>query len=449
MCETSSLLSAVHTYPCQSVTPRVSHSPLVSPHILTRQSSYSTSTTMKTSVLILAWLATLGQDSSAWVAPSISSTSRKTAAFRHSTSSWMVSNLEDSTPEFTSSSTRRQWLTGMVTAAGCLPLLQHVDVASAADIVTTTAVCDPAVSVWQRKGRFVYILGTAHVSAVSAELAGQLVRDIHPNAVFVELDPKRVSGDGILANRMTEDGKEITSKIIVPQIQVIDGPPPMMAALGSMATAGDIPAAATTVAPPPNPSQPNPIMRAATAAVGNSIKSMYKKLDSSGLKSGEEFVVTMQEGQRMGSDIILGDRDVEVTLQRVTEALSKTDIKALMNPGSDLEQSMKELAPPSMAMNGGGDLNDPQFRDEFSSFVEVMKSRENVRKIMVQLQTTAPALYQALVGERDAYMAAGLNGLNSYEAIVAVMGIAHVDGVEQNLKLNGWKAVSLNCAIKR
>jgi pheromone shutdown protein TraB len=338
----------------------------------------------------------------------------------------------------------------MVTAAGCLPLLQHVDVASAADLVTTTAACDPAVSVWQRKGRFVYILGTAHVSAISAELAGQLVKDIHPNAVFVELDPKRISGDGILAKRMTDDGKEITSQIIVPQMQAINGPPLMMAAGGSLATASDIPAvAAATVAPPSKPSPPNPIMRAATAAVGNSIKSMYKKLDSSGLKAGEEFVVTMQEGQRIGSDIILGDRDVEVTLQRVTEALSKTDLKALFNPGSELEQSMKELVPSSMAANGGGDFSDPQFRDEFSSFIEVMKSRENVRKIMGQLQQTAPALYQALVGERDAYMAAGLNGLNSYEAIVAVMGIAHVDGVEQNLKLNGWNAVSLNCSIKR
>jgi hypothetical protein len=368
----------------------------------------------------------------------------------------MVSNSDEdyySAPEVTSSSsssTRRQWITGMVTAAGCLPLLQHVDTASAADnllTTTTTAICDPAVSVWHRKGRFVYILGTAHVSAVSAELAGQLVRDIHPNAVFVELDPKRISGDGILANRITDDGKEITSQIIVPQMQAINGPPLMMAAGGSMATGSDIPESAATVAPPPKPSQPNPIMRAATAAVGNSIKSMYKKLDSSGLKAGEEFVVTMQEGQRIGSDIILGDRDVEVTLQRVTEALSKTDLKALFNPGSELEQSMKELVP--SATNGGGDFDDPQFRDEFSSFIEVMKSKENVRKIMGQLQKTAPALYQALVSERDAYMAAGLNGLNSYEAIVAVMGIAHVDGVEQNLKLNGWNAVSLNCVIRR
>ena len=44
--------------------------------------------------------------------------------------------------------------------------------------------------------RLVYLLGTAHISEVSAELAGRLVRDTHPNAVFVELDLKRVGGAG-------------------------------------------------------------------------------------------------------------------------------------------------------------------------------------------------------------------------------------------------------------
>jgi hypothetical protein len=32
--------------------------------------------------------------------------------------------------------------------------------------------------------RLIYLLGTAHISEVSAQLAGQLVRDTHPNAVW-------------------------------------------------------------------------------------------------------------------------------------------------------------------------------------------------------------------------------------------------------------------------
>jgi pheromone shutdown protein TraB len=38
------------------------------------------------------------------------------------------------------------------------------------------------------------------------------------------------------------------------------------------------------------------------------------------------------------------------------------------------------------------------------------------------------------VAERDAYMANGLNTLIMFPVIVAVMGIAYVDGVEQYLQ---------------
>lgn len=176
---------------------------------------------------------------------------------------------------------------------------------------------------------------------------------------------------------------------------------------------------------------------------------MYKKLDSAGFQAGEEFVVAIREGQKIGSDIVLGDRDVEVTLGRVAEGLARTDLNALLNPDSELEQSLKELVPSQVASAGNngeiGDLSDEEFRKEFSSFVETMKAKENVRKVMGQLQRIAPALYEALVSERDAYMAAGLNGLDELETIVAVMGVAHVDGVERNLEMNGWKAVAPRC----
>lgn len=137
-----------------------------------------------------------------------------------------------------------------------------------------------------------------------------------------------------------------------------------------------------------------------------------------------------------------------MTLRRVAEALAQSDLQALLKPDSELEESLKQLVPSNMAANANGDLNDAQFRQEFSDFVEVMKSKENVRKIMGELQRLAPAIYEALVGERDAYMAAGLNGLNEIETIVAVVGIAHVDGIERNLKMNGWQPANLRCPVK-
>lgn len=378
------------------------------------------------------------------------------------------------------------------------------EVAVAASLVSSASVCDSTVSVWQKDGRIVYLLGTAHISSTSAQLAGQLVRDTTPGGVFVELDPKRISGSGILAQKVGNDsgngatdteektaGLTKKSRIIVPQIQFVDVNPnnpygtPQLLALetsGGGPTAGGGPGSgvvtdaasssrSTAMTYSPNKNNEggginNPIMKAAAAAVGNSIKGMYKQLDSAGFESGEEFVVAIQEGRKLGSDIVLGDRDVEVTLRRVTEGLAKTDIKALLNPDSELEQSLQELVPSnsrmmaSMTSGGGGGgngsgqissdpMSDEQFRQEFSSFVETMKTKDNVRKIMRQLQKIAPFLYEALVSERDAYMAAGLNGLNELESIVAVVGIAHVEGIEANLSINGWREASPSCSKYR
>lgn len=150
-------------------------------------------------------------------------------------------------------------------------------------------------------------------------------------------------------------------------------------------------------------------------------------------------------GTLLSADVVLGDRDVEVTLQRVAEALSKTDINALLKPDSELEESLKELVPNNLAVNTDGDLNDAQYRQEFSDFVETVKQKDKVRKIMTQLKRVAPEIHTALLVERDAYMAAGLNGLDDLETIVAVVGIAHVDGIEQSLSMNGWKPASLSC----
>ena len=168
---------------------------------------------------------------------------------------------------------------------------------------------------------------------------------------------------------------------------------------------------------------------------------MYGKLGNAGFKPGEEFVIAVREGQKVGAKVILGDRDVEVTLRRLSEALRQTDLRALLSPDSELEASMKALLPKDLPT----DSSDDNFKNEMSAYVETMKAKENVNVIMGQLKRVAPEIFQALVAERDAYMANGLDKLNAFPVIVAVMGIAHVDGVETYLKARGWTPVKLNC----
>ena len=134
-----------------------------------------------------------------------------------------------------------------------------------------------------------------------------------------------------------------------------------------------------------------------------------------------------------------------MTLRRLTEAFAKTDITKLISADSEFEKTMESYFPDNMkesvkSLNGP----DPD-ASTLSSFVETMKTKENVKNVMKSMKLAAPELYEALVGERDLYMADGMDKLEQFESMVSVMGIAHLDGVERNLSSWGWKSVKLVC----
>ena len=131
----------------------------------------------------------------------------------------------------------------------------------------------------------------------------------------------------------------------------------------------------------------------------------------------------------------------QVTLRRLTEALTKTDIKKLLAADGEMEENMKQLMPEN-STGASGEMS----TDEFKYFVETIKAKDNVKMLMANLKSVAPEIYQAMVGERDLYMANWLDRLNQFDSIVAVMGIAHVDGVETILKERGWKEVKFPCS---
>jgi pheromone shutdown protein TraB len=331
--------------------------------------------------------------------------------------------------------------------------------------------------------RTVHILGTAHISSSSAELAGRMVRDLRPDVVFVELDAKRVArampggvgggggaaaapgGAGAAGNSNDPPPAATTTKTSV----IAASPPPRDGASSS----------ATTTNPFDVQSR---LVDAGSKVVGESVRGMYTKLESEGFKAGDEFATSVREGLAIGSTIVLGDRDVEVTLRRLTRALTKTDIRKLLSPDSEVEKSMEGLLPEGMKKSltrqssssssggggggGGNDMGDGGGsaskmtgmgmevsidKSDFNDFIETMKARENVRKIMSALRSTAPEIYEAMVAERDEYMGRGLDELGanlpgrSSGRTVAVVGMAHVDGIERYLASRGWTEMSYPC----
>ena len=360
-------------------------------------------------------------------------------------------NLAPSNNDF---ATRRQWAKDTVVATSGLGFITMPRNAIASDAIDTKAsstqpvLCDPSVSTFRNpsNNRVVHILGTAHISSASADVAGDLVRSIKPSAVFVELDAKRV-GRAIPKPEnpdRSETGAEDNSSqsFSASSSSVIIAPTPTNTQTGAQSTTQQNMNSST----PQKTTNPfnlkEKVLNKASQAVGNSIKGLYKKLESDGFDAGQEFVVAVKEGLNVGSKIILGDQDVEITLRRLTEALAKTDIKKLLAADSEMEENMKQMMPDNgSSTNTSGEMS----KDEFKYFVETIKAKENVKMLMTNLKSVAPEIYMAMVGERDLYMANGLDKLNSFDSIVAVMGIAHVDGVETILKARGWEEVKNVC----
>lgn len=335
-------------------------------------------------------------------------------------------------------------------AMGVASLVKPTSARAATDVVTkrsipstvvSSTLCDPSVSTWVKTYddtmRTVHILGTAHISADSAALAGKIVRDVKPDVVFVELDAKRVERaipGGVKGSSSGNAGSNVVS----------DGA--ASSSTGGSISAPPLPGDATEVKDPTptsaitstpsdtsNDPKTNPfdiqsrLVNAGSKVVGNSVKSMYGKLESEGFKAGDEFGQSVKEGLAIGSTIVLGDRDVEVTLRRLTQALTKTDIRKLLSADSEVEKSMEGLLPEGMKNqlkqpSGGGSNGEgnPMSVDdvainkqEFTTFVETMKQKENVKTIMAALKKTAPEIYEAMVGERDVYMGKFLYSISS------------------------------------
>ena len=96
--------------------------------------------------------------------------------------------------------------------------------------------------------------------------------------------------------------------------------------------------------------------------------------------------------------------------------------------------------------------------EELAMFVERMKTKDITMGIMNEIKKAAPELHQALVGERDVYMARGMDvafssslssilppqdvsriSHSSLQTMVAVVGLGHVSGVGTELKRLGWQ----------
>ena len=203
---------------------------------------------------------------------------------------------------------RRDVLWGGAAAAACGGLLLGSPPSALG------AVCDQAVShlVDRASGRELYLVGTAHISSISAVLVQDTIRAVRPSMVFVELDIDR-------AQKMGGDGPSGGQKVIVPTWQFEASPDGSSRGSGGGGGGGTPGSFVGKLLSP--------------APLGEAIKGFYRNMDKAGFKSGQEFAVAIAEARALGCPVLLADQPVSRTLQRVSEALTRVGLDRVTSKG--------------------------------------------------------------------------------------------------------------------
>jgi pheromone shutdown protein TraB len=173
------------------------------------------------------------------------------------------------------------------------------------------------------------------------------------------------------------------------------------------------------------------------AVLKKALGQFYDSVEKLGFTAGGEFIAAVQEGNKIpGAKILLGDQDVDVTLQRLASALGEYQSPdSLLGLVEKLDVAEQKL---------GIEVSDQMDKAALSSLVEKLKTRDALGKIIDIVKREAPGIYNAMIGDRDSYMARSIATADS-KLLVGVVGIAHLAGIEANLQRAGYKVAKRLC----
>jgi pheromone shutdown-related protein TraB len=142
------------------------------------------------------------------------------------------------------------------------------------------------------------------------------------------------------------------------------------------------------------------------------LASLQKKLGSQlNIKPGAEMLQAIKVAEELNCEVLLADREVKITIKRVWKSIGFIGTcKILVSLISSIISSTK--------------INTEE--------IEKLKSEESLKNILKELGQKMPGLKQALIDERDQYLAAKICNSNA-KSIVAIVGAGHIAGIKHYL----------------
>ena len=218
----------------------------------------------------------------------------------------------------------------------------------------------------------IILIGTAHVSKQSAEEVKELIETEQPNSICIELDEQRYQS--------IKDGNKWKDMDIFKVIK-----------------------------------QKKASLLLMNLAISSFQKRMAKQF---GINAGQEMIQGIESAEEIGAELVLADRNIQVTFSRVWGNIGLKG-KAML-----LTQVVYSI------------FSKETITEEE---LEKMKQQDTINAMLQEITENFPKLKKPLIDERDQYLAQKIKDAPG-EKVVAVLGAAHIPGIteeihqEQNLQ---------------
>jgi pheromone shutdown-related protein TraB len=142
------------------------------------------------------------------------------------------------------------------------------------------------------------------------------------------------------------------------------------------------------------------------------MSSFYRRLgEKLGVQPGAEMLEGIRMAEQTGAQLVLADRDIEITLKRVWRYLGFW---------SKLKLAMQLM---------GGIL----FHEEIDAdMIEQLKKQDQLEAVMTEFAGRYPEIKRRLIDERDTFLAEKIRTAPGRK-VVAVVGAGHVDGIASQI----------------
>lgn len=214
--------------------------------------------------------------------------------------------------------------------------------------------------------REIILIGTAHVSKQSAQQVKEVIEAERPDSVCIELDEQRYQS-------IMEGSKWQDTDIF----KVIKDKKATLLLINLM--------------------------------VSSFQKRIAKQFD---IQPGQEMIQGAQSAKEIGANLVLADRNIQITFSRIWRGVGFWGKVKLM---MQIVQSIFS--------------NESISEEE----LEKMKSRDMLDSMLQEFTDTFPRLKKPLIDERDQYLAQKIKEAPGNK-VVAVLGAAHVPGIKEQIK---------------